>query len=112
MDVRAVAKNVRISPRKVRLVLDEVRGKPAQEALAQLQFMPQKAAGPVRKALQSAVVNAENNFELDADKLVVSAIQADDARTLRRYRPKARGRVGYILKRSSHITVTVSEREA
>ena len=101
-----------MSPQKVRLVLDVVRGKPAQQALAILQFLPQRAARPVAKALKSAVANAENNFNMDPDDLVVTACAADEGRTLKRWRPRARGRVNQILKRSSHITVVVAEKGA
>ena len=111
VEVRAVARHIRISPQKVRLVLETIRGKPVAEALAILRFMPQKATGPVAKALQSASANAENNFNLDPDELVVVRASADEGRTLKRYRPRARGRANQILKRSSHVTVVVSERE-
>jgi large subunit ribosomal protein L22 len=110
VEVRAVERHIRMSPQKVRLVLDVVRGKPAQEALAILQFLPQRAARPVAKALKSAVANAENNFNMDPDDLVVTACAADEGRTLKRWRPRARGRVNQILKRSSHITVVVAEK--
>ena len=112
VEVRAVERHIRMSPQKVRLVLDAVRGKPAQEALAILQFLPNRAAGPVAKALKSAVANAENNFNMDPDDLVITRCAADEGRTLKRWRPRARGRVNQILKRSSHITVVVAEKEA
>jgi large subunit ribosomal protein L22 len=112
VEVRAVARHIRISPQKVRLVLETIKGKPVSEALAMLRFMPHKATGPVAKALKSASANAENNFSLDPDELVVVRVSADEGRTLKRYRPRARGRVNQILKRSSHVTVVVSEREA
>ena len=99
-----------MSPQKIRLVLDVVRGKPAQEALAILQFLPHRAAGPVAKALKSAVANAENNFNMDPDDLILTRCAADAGRTLKRWRPRARGRVNQILKRSSHITVVVAEK--
>jgi large subunit ribosomal protein L22 len=112
VEVRAVARHIRISPQKVRLVLETIKGKPVSEALAMLRFMPHKATGPVAKTLKSASANAENNFSLDPDELVVVRVSADEGRTLKRYRPRARGRVNQILKRSSHVTVVVSEREA
>jgi large subunit ribosomal protein L22 len=112
VEVRAVARHIRISPQKVRLVLETIKGRPVPEALAMLRFMPHKATGPVAKALKSASANAENNFSLDPDELVVVRVSADEGRTLKRYRPRARGRVNQILKRSSHVTVVVSEREA
>jgi len=101
-----------MSPQKVRLVLDTIRGKRVSEALAILRFLPHKATGPVSKVVRSASANAENNFNLDVDELVVLRAYADEARTLKRYRPRARGRANQILKRSSHVTVVVSEREA
>ena len=111
VEVRAVARNIRMSPQKVRLVLQTIRGKRVNEALAMLRFMPQKATTPVAKALKSASANAENNFSMDPDDLVVLRVSADEGRTLKRYRPRARGRVNQILKRSSHVTVVVSEKE-
>ncbi len=111
VEVRAVARHIRMSPQKVRLVLDTIRGKPVGEALAILRFLPHKATGPVAKVVKSASANAENNFDMDPDELVVTRIFADEARTLKRYRPRARGRANQILKRSSHITVVVSERD-
>jgi large subunit ribosomal protein L22 len=110
VEVRAVERHIRMSPQKVRLVLDVVRGKPAQEALAILQFLPHRAAKPVAKALKSAVANAENNFNMDPDDLVITSCAADEGRTLKRWRPRARGRVNQILKRSSHIIVVVAEK--
>ena len=112
VEVRAVARHIRMSPQKVRLVLDTIRGKPVTEALAILRFLPHKATVPVAKVVRSASANAENNFHLDVDELVVLRAYADEARTLKRYRPRARGRANQILKRSSHVTVVVSEREA
>ncbi len=111
VEVRAIARNIRMSPQKVRLVLQTIKGKRINEALAMLRFMPQKATTPVAKALKSASANAENNFNMDPDDLVVLRVSADDGRTLKRYRPRARGRANQILKRSSHVTVVVSERE-
>ena len=111
VEVRAVARHIRISPQKVRLVLETIKGKPVAEALAILRFLPNKATGPVAKAVKSASANAENNFSLDPDDLVVVRASADEGRTLKRYRPRARGRANQILKRSSHVTVVVSERE-
>ena len=111
-EVRAVEKNVRMSAQKVRLVLDAVRGMPVNEALSVLQFLNKRAAGPVSKAVKSAAANAENNFNLDRDELVITRTFADEGRTLKRWRPRARGRVNQILKRSSHITVVVAEKGA
>lgn len=111
MQVSATAKYVRISPRKVRLVIDAIRGKSASEAMAMLQFMPQQAAREVLKVVKSAVANAENNFNLSPDDLYIAAAAANEGPTLKRYRPRAHGRVSPILKRSSHITVVVGEKE-
>ncbi len=108
--MRAIERHIRMSPQKVRLVLDVVRGKAVKEALTILQFLPQKAAIPVAKALKSAAANAENNFNMDPDDLVITKVSADEGRMLKRWRPRARGRVNQILKRSSHITVVVAEK--
>lgn len=110
MEVFAHARNVRIAPRKVRLVCDSVRGMPVARAMSQLQLMPQKAARDVYKAVKSAVANAENNFGLDPQDLVVARIWANEARMIKRWRPRAHGRVSPLLSRSSHITVVVDER--
>jgi large subunit ribosomal protein L22 len=114
-EIRAIARHIAISPQKVRLVLDSVRGKDAEEALDLLRFMPQKAAEPVYKLIQSAVANAEQNYGLESDELFISHIYADDGprRRLSPYggRFGARGRFKPILRRSSHITVTLAERE-
>ena len=112
IEVRAVARNIRISPQKVRLVLATIKGKPVGEAEAILRYLPNKAAGPVGKLLRSAVANADNNFELDPADLVVSTVKADGATMLKRWRPRARGRVNRILKRASHITLAVREKGA
>jgi large subunit ribosomal protein L22 len=109
VEVRAVERKIGMSAQKVRLVLDAVRGKPVNEALAILKFLPQRAAGPVAKAVKSAASNAENNFNMDVDDLVIMRMSADEGRTLKRWRPRARGRVNQILTRSSHITVVVAE---
>ena len=112
VEVHAVARNLRMSAQKVRLVLDTIRGKPVSEALNILRFLPHKATEPLAKCIRSASANAENNFNLDPNELVVLRVFADESRTLKRYRPRARGRANQILKRSSHVTVVVSEREA
>lgn len=111
MEVRAVTKYVGISPQKVRLVIDQVRGKPAEEALALLKFMPQAAARPVAKTIQSAVANAEENFGLARQDLYIAKIVADQAPTRRWRRFGPRGRFKPILRRASHITVVLAERE-
>jgi large subunit ribosomal protein L22 len=111
MEVRAVAKYIRISPQKVRRIIPALRGEPAEEALAKLRFMPQKAAALVGKVLQSAVANADQNADLDIDSLVVRNVTADEGPMLKRFRARARGRGTRILKRTSHITVTLAERD-
>ncbi|HXL02171.1 MAG TPA: 50S ribosomal protein L22 [Candidatus Atribacteria bacterium] len=111
MEVKATAKYLRISPRKARQVVDLIRGKSAQEALATLQFIPKKSARMVYKVLKSAVANAENNYNMDVDQLVVSQAFVDQGPTSKRVRPRAMGRGYLIRKRTSHITVAVSEKE-
>ncbi len=110
IEVRAMARNVRGSPRKAGLVADFIRGKTVTEALAALRFLPQRAAREYAKVVKSAAANAETNFNLDPNELYVVRAYADKGATLKRFRPKARGRVGPILKRSSHLTVVVAER--
>lgn len=109
MKVRAQAKYVRQSPYKVRLVLDLVRGMPVDDARSTLDFTNRRAAPTIRKVLDSAVANAEHNFALDADELVVSEAYADEGPTLKRWRPRARGRATRINKRTSHITIVVAD---
>ncbi len=111
MEARAVAKYVRISPKKVRQVINLIRNKPVNEALLTLRFLPKKAARIVEKVLKSAIANAENNFEMDVDKLYVHRIFVDQGPTLKRIRPRAMGRAFLIRKRTSHITVVVKEKE-
>jgi large subunit ribosomal protein L22 len=109
MEVKAIAKGVGISAPKVRLYVDMVRGKMVEEALALLSFSPSPAAKAVAKVIKSAAANAENNYEFSPKELRITKIYADEGPRLRRYRPKARGRVNPILKRTSHITVIVEE---
>ena len=109
MEVRAVVKYVRISPRKVRKLVDAVKGKPVESALDTLKFMPMKAAGLVEKVVRSAVANADQNPDIDVDTLIVRNIIADQGPTLKRFKARARGRGTRILKRTSHITVVLSE---
>jgi len=111
MEVRAVAKDTRVSPSKVRPLVDMVRGKMVDEALTTLQFAPSPVARVVTKVVKSAAANAENNFHMIPSDLRIVNIFVDEARTLKRFRPRARGRAGPILKRSSHITVIVAEEE-
>jgi large subunit ribosomal protein L22 len=114
-EVKAIARHIPISPQKVRLVLDAVRNKGAQAALNTLRFLPNRAAEPVFKLIQSAVANAEQNFGLEVDELVVRRIYADEGprHRLAPYggRFGSRGRFKPIIKRSSHITVVLAERE-
>ena len=109
MEVRAVANNTGISPRKVRPLIDMVLGKKVDEALTMLRFAPTPTARVVAKVVKSAAANAENNFQMSASDLKIVSIHADGAQTLKRSRPRARGRVNSIFKRSAHITVVVAE---
>ena len=109
MEVRAVTKYVRISPQKVRKLIDAVKGKPVEEGLNLIKFMPQKAASIVEKTIRSAVANADQIPDLDVDSLVIQNITADQGPTLKRFRARARGRGTRILKRTSHITVVLTE---
>jgi len=111
MNARAQARFIRESSNKVRRVLDLVRGLPVDEARIVLQFTNRKAAGTIVKVLDSAVANAEHNFALDADELYVAEAYADEGPTLKRWRPRARGRATKIRKRTSHITIIVAETE-
>ncbi|MBE9389055.1 50S ribosomal protein L22 [Vagococcus salmoninarum] len=107
---RATAKTVRTSPRKTRLVIDLVRGKSVGEAISILKFSPNKAAGIIEKVLMSAVANAENNYDLDVENLVVSEAFVNEGPTMKRFRPRAKGSASPINKRTSHITVVVTEK--
>jgi large subunit ribosomal protein L22 len=112
MEVRAVAKRLRIAPQKARLVADQVRGKPVADALDILNFSTKKGAVLVRKVLESAIANAENNEAADIDELRVSEIYVDEAVTMKRIKPRAKGRADRIFKRTSHITVKVTDDES
>lgn len=109
---RAVARYVRVAPRKARRVVDLVRGLPVDEALTTLEFAPFSAAEIVYKVIASAQANAENNLGLDPESLLVSEIKVDEGPTMRRYRPRAHGRAYRINKRTSHITVVVESIQA
>ena len=109
MEVSASAKRLRISAQKVRLVADQIRGKPVADALDLLSFSNKKASALMRKALESVVANAENNEGADIDELRVSEVYVNEGMTMKRIRPRAKGRADRIFKRSSHITVTVSD---
>ena len=107
MEAKAQARYVRVTPQKARRVVDLIRGKDATQASAVLQFAPQAASEPVAKVLASAIANAENNFSLDPETLVVSRAFVDEGPTLKRFRPRAQGRAYRIRKRTSHITIEV-----
>ena len=111
MEVRAIARDTGVSPRKVRLLVDMVRGKKVDEALNLLRFTPSPNAQVVAKVVKSAAANAENVFQVPTSDLKIVRIFADEAPTLKRFYPRSRGRVSPILKRSSHITVVVAEQE-
>ena len=106
--VRAKARYVRTAPRKVRVVADQVRGMEVEEAIALLRFSPRGASEPVLKLIQSAAANAENNHDLDPEEMRIESISVDEGPTMRRYRPRARGRATRIEKRSSHINITLT----
>ena len=106
---KAIAKYIRISPTKVRLVINLIRGKRIDEAKAILLNTPKSASEPVIKLLDSAIANAQNNLELSGDNLFISEVYADPGPTLKRFRARARGRGTRILKRTSHITVVLEE---
>ncbi len=108
MEVRAIAKYTGLPPRKMRLVVNLVRGKKVEEALTLLNFVRTPKAHVVAKVIKSAAANAENNFQMSPSDLRIVRIYADDAPMVKRFRPRARGRANQILKRSSHITVVVS----
>ncbi|CAM3815787.1 50S ribosomal protein L22 [Vreelandella rituensis] len=110
MEVTAKLRGARLSAQKARLVADQVRGKPVAQALDLLTFSPKKAAKLVKKVLQSAIANAEENDGMDIDELRVSTICVDEGMTLKRIRPRAKGRADRILKRTCHITVKVAEK--
>ena len=109
MEVKAVARYVRVSPQKVRLMIEAVKGQPVEKALNTVRFMPQKAAGIVEKVMRSAVANASEHPDIDIDTLIVSNLIVDNGPMLKRFRARARGRGTRILKRTSHITVILSE---
>ena len=109
MQVSAKANRLSISPQKARLVVDQVRGKRVGDALDILGFSQQKAAGLVRKVVESAIANAENNEGADVDDLKICEIYVNEGLTMKRIRPRVKGRADRILKRTSHITVTVTD---
>ncbi|SFB34102.1 LSU ribosomal protein L22P [Lentibacillus halodurans] len=111
MQAKAVAKSVRIAPRKVRLVVDLIRGKEIGEAIAILRHTQRGASPVVEKVLNSAVANAEHNYEMEPDNLVISEAFVDEGVTLKRFRPRAQGRASQINKRTSHVTIVVTEKK-
>jgi large subunit ribosomal protein L22 len=109
MEVKAITRYVRIAPRKARLVTELIKGKPVEEALTILRYVPKKAARLVDKTLRSAVANAEQNPNIDVDTLYIKRIFVDGGPTMKRWRPRAMGRATKIIKRTSHITVILDE---
>jgi large subunit ribosomal protein L22 len=112
MQVRAIAKDIGIPPRKMRLVTNAVKGLSVNQALAYLQFMPNAGAKPVSKVVASAAANAENNYNLNPDELFILNIVADDSFRVKRMKPRPHGRYGRILRRFCHVTVIVSDDRA
>jgi large subunit ribosomal protein L22 len=110
MQVSAILRNASISPQKCRLVADMVRGRPVGQALAVLAYTPKKGAKIVRKVLESAIANAEHNLEADIDELKVARIEVDEAPVMKRFHARAKGRGNRIVKRLSHIKVTVADK--
>lgn len=111
MQSKAIAKTVRIAPRKVRLILDLVRGKEAGEAISILKLTNKRSSPIVEKLVKSAIANAEHNYDMDIENLYISEAYADEGPTLKRFRPRAQGRASKINKRTSHITIVVKEYE-
>ncbi|MDQ0163575.1 50S ribosomal protein L22 [Bacillus alveayuensis] len=111
MQAKAVARTVRIAPRKARLVIDLIRGKQVGEAVAILRHTPKAASPIIEKVLKSAVANAEHNYDMDANNLVITEAYVNEGPTLKRFRPRAMGRASQINKRTSHITIVVSEKK-
>ena len=111
MEARAILRYARISPRKVSIVMDLIRNKPLDEALAILQYTPKAACEPLLKLVKSAAANAENNFNMDPEKLVVTQVFATPGPILKRMMPRAQGRAYRINKRTSHVTLAVAEKD-
>ncbi|MGN7360919.1 50S ribosomal protein L22 [Paenibacillus sp. SAF-054] len=110
MEAKAHARSIRIAPRKVKLVIDLIRGKQVGEAIAILRHTPKSASLVVEKLLNSAIANAEHNYSMDINNLVVSQVFVNQGPTMKRFRPRAMGRASRINKRTSHITLVVSEK--
>ncbi|ATD31355.1 50S ribosomal protein L22 [Macrococcoides bohemicum] len=111
MEAKAVARTIRIAPRKVRLVLDLIRGKEVAEAIAILKLTNKASSPVVEKLLMSALANAEHNYDMNIDTLIVKEAYANEGPTLKRFRPRAQGRASAINKRTSHITIVVGDKE-
>jgi large subunit ribosomal protein L22 len=111
-EAKAIARNIRVSPQKLNLVAQLIRGKKVASALADLQFSRKRIAGDVRKCLESAIANAENNHDLDVDDLVVAEAHVGKGLVMKRFSPRARGRAGRINKPFSHLTIVVRQVEA
>ena len=109
-EAKAVAKTIRIAPRKTRLIIDLIRGKSVNEAFAILRNQPQRAARVIEKVLKSAVANADHNYQMEVEKLFVKEIYANEGITMKRFLPKAKGSASKLLKRTSNITVVVAEK--
>ncbi len=110
MEASAVAKYVRVSPRKVRLIMDQIRGKRVEEAQKMLTFAPQKGSRIILKLLNSAVANAQQNSDADVDNMYIKRVYADEGPVLKRFMPRAHGRATRILKRTSHLTIILNEK--
>ncbi len=111
MEAKAVARTVRIAPRKARLVIDLIRGKHVSEAMSILKLTPKAASPIIEKVLKSAIANAEHNYDMDAQDLYIVQAYVNEGPTLKRYRPRAQGRATQINKRTSHITIVVSDKK-
>lgn len=111
MEAKAIAQTVRIAPRKVRLVVDLIRGKQLMEAYSVLKLTEKRATKPVEKLLKSAVANATNNYNMDSNKLFIKEVFVNEGPTLKRFLPRAKGSANQILKRTSNITIIVAEKE-
>jgi len=111
MEVKAIAKNIRISPKKVRLVINQIKNKKPQDAVKVLDFVNKGSASAIKKVIMSAIANAKNNYSLNEESLVFKQISASKGLTFKRFRPVSRGRVHHILKRASHLTVVLEGEE-
>ncbi len=112
MEARAIARHIRMSPRKARLVIDAIRGKDVNEALRIVRLSSKKSAGPIRKTLESAIANAENHYDVDVDRLYVVKATVDMGKSLRRMQPRAYGRADVVRHHTSHVTIIVGDRES